>query len=109
MDGFAAQQPDEGYSEDPLIPSTTKSASYVPKPRNDAVSALAARRSGAEFPEWLTRHIASLSVHDKTRECLPLIARSLAEDISFHGFCHASAILQEAWQQLSVDRWSSIV
>jgi len=70
MDDFAAQEPDEGYSEDPLNPAATaQSAGYLGKSRGgDAVSALATSRSTADFPDWLTRHIASLTVHDKTRE-----------------------------------------
>ena len=69
MDDFAAQEPDEGYSEDPLNPTAaTQGAGYLGKPRGDAVSALATSRSTADFPDWLTRHIAGLTVHDKTRE-----------------------------------------
>lgn len=68
MDDFAAQEPDEGYSEDPLNPTTTQASAYLAKPRGDAVLALAAGRSTVEFPDWLTRHIAGLTVHDKTRE-----------------------------------------
>jgi F-box and WD-40 domain protein 1/11 len=67
-DDFAAQEPDEGYSEDPLNPTTSRTAGYLAKPRNDAVSALAASKTTADFPDWLTRHIAGLSVHDKTSE-----------------------------------------
>lgn len=66
MDDFTAE-PDEGYSEDPLNPTTTQAHGY-PKPRSShAVSALTSSSSTVEFSE-LTRHIASLSVHDKTRE-----------------------------------------
>lgn len=71
MDDFAAQEPDEGYSEDPLNPTTTQTSAYLAKPRSDAVSALAATRSTVEFPDWLMSHIASLSVHDKTRKLPP--------------------------------------
>lgn len=73
MDNFAAQEPDEGYSEDPLNPTTTQTSTYLAKPRSDAVSALAARRSTVEFPVWLTRHIASLSVRDKTELAMALL------------------------------------
>ncbi|OIW25593.1 WD40 repeat-like protein [Coniochaeta ligniaria NRRL 30616] len=73
MDDFAAQEPDEGYSEDPLNPTTTQTSAYLAKPRNDAVSALAATRSTIEFPDWLMSHIASLSVHDKTQLAMALL------------------------------------
>jgi hypothetical protein len=62
MDDFVAQEPDEGYSEDPLNPTATQTSAYLAKPRSDA------SRSNVEFPDWLTRHIAGLTVHDKTRE-----------------------------------------
>ena len=70
MDNFEAQQPDEGYSEDPLNPSAASQGyPYQAKSRSTAVLALAEdSRSDTEFPEWLTRHIASLPVHDKTSE-----------------------------------------
>ncbi|KAJ9130539.1 WD40 repeat-like protein [Coniochaeta hoffmannii] len=75
MDDFAAQEPDEGYSEDPLNPAATaQSAGYLGKSRGgDAVSALATSRSTADFPDWLTRHIASLTVHDKTQLAMALL------------------------------------
>ncbi|KAH8904176.1 WD40 repeat-like protein [Coniochaeta sp. PMI_546] len=77
MDDFAVQEPDEGYSEDPLNPTTTQTPAYLAKPRSDAVSALAARTSTVEFPDWLTRHIGSLSVHDKTRNVIAQIVEQL--------------------------------
>jgi hypothetical protein len=84
MDAFATldtQQTDEGYSEDPLNPSASLSG-FLAKPRNDAVWELGAQRPGPEFPEWLTRHIAGLSVQDKTREST--LAFSLLTARTFH-------------------------
>ncbi|KAB5585096.1 hypothetical protein GE09DRAFT_944808 [Coniochaeta sp. 2T2.1] len=78
MDNFDAQQPDEGYSEDPLNPSGASQVQgypYQAKSRSTAVLALAEEsRSDTEFPEWLTRHIASLPVHDKTKLAMALLA-----------------------------------
>ncbi|KAK3312866.1 hypothetical protein B0H66DRAFT_569035 [Apodospora peruviana] len=72
MAGFSSQ-PDEGYSEDPLNPLST-SASFVFKPREDAISALGAARPGAEFPAWLMQHISSLSLSDKTELAMALLS-----------------------------------
>lgn len=85
MDNFAAQEPDEGYSEDPLNPTTTQTSTYLAKPRSDAVSALAARRSTVEFPVWLTRHIASLSVRDKTGRSPSCVLPSQEQSKCHHG------------------------
>lgn len=71
MAGFT--QPDEGYSEDPLT-VLSASASFLLKPREDAVSALGSVRSGDEFPAWLTQHISHLPMSRKTELAMALLS-----------------------------------
>jgi len=61
MDAFpTAQQPDEGYSEDPLNPS-------VPISISPGIG-LAGPRTAADMPAWLSRNLPGLPVSIKTRE-----------------------------------------
>lgn len=56
MDPFSpTQQPDEGYSEDPLAPTVPHSLS----------AELATLRSPAELPAWLARHATVLPLSVK--------------------------------------------
>ncbi|KAK0713284.1 hypothetical protein B0T26DRAFT_677636 [Lasiosphaeria miniovina] len=71
MAGFT--QPDEGYSEDPLT-VLSASASFLLKPRVDAVSALGSVRSGDEFPAWLTQHISHLPMSRKTELAMAILS-----------------------------------
>lgn len=57
MDPFQSQQPDEGYSEDPLSASGSLAVSAKP----------AAGDAEAGLPPILSRHISSLSVASKIR------------------------------------------
>ncbi len=66
MDPFSPQQPDEGYSEDPLGPGS--STSFAIKPRDDPSSPLRGARSRAQIPAALLAHIANLSIAMRTRE-----------------------------------------
>ncbi|KAK5662453.1 hypothetical protein OQA88_8364 [Cercophora sp. LCS_1] len=66
-----SSQPDEGYSEDPLN-ALSASTSFLLKPREDAVSALATSRPG-DFPAWLTQHISNLSMSRKTELAMALL------------------------------------
>jgi len=78
MAGFLSQ-PDEGYSEDPLNPSSAV-IPVSPKPRDDAIaSTTGPNRRGAEFPEWLIPHIANLSVNHRTGKprSIPYVIRQL--------------------------------
>lgn len=63
MDAFAAQQQDEGYSEDPLNQSAANTSLKL---RDHGASTLGAARSSSEFPEWFMRHVAGLTVQEKT-------------------------------------------
>lgn len=64
MDAFSpANQPDEGYSEDPLNPP----------PRNAVLTSLATMRSPADLPTWLASNIAALPLSVRTGKAfLPL-------------------------------------
>ncbi|KAH8890257.1 WD40 repeat-like protein [Thozetella sp. PMI_491] len=86
MDDYS--QPDEGYSEDPLNPSTT-SALFSSKARDDSLYGLSAGRPGDRFPAWLTQHIANLSVSDKTD-----LAMALLNDLP-------TSVISEIVQQLN--------
>lgn len=56
MDHFSpAQQPDEGYSEDPINPS-----------HDDLSALLSTLRSPADVPSWLASNASILPVHVKT-------------------------------------------
>lgn len=54
-------QPDEGYSEDPINPSLAGNG--------PGLHTLSALRSPADLPAWVSRHLSSLSTAVKTREC----------------------------------------
>ncbi|KAM7199157.1 F-box/WD repeat-containing protein 1A [Rhypophila sp. PSN 637] len=64
-------QPDEGYSEDPLSGSSAFPG-YLFKPREDAVTTLAATRE--TFPAWLAQHISGLSIADKTELTMAILS-----------------------------------
>ncbi|KAL2015146.1 hypothetical protein VTK56DRAFT_6200 [Thermocarpiscus australiensis] len=71
MAGFNPQ-PDEGYSEDPLIGPSTYT-SFSSKTREDAVAALGSAQSRDELPAWLVQHISSLSISHKTELAMALL------------------------------------
>ncbi|TQN66503.1 F-box/WD repeat-containing protein 1A [Colletotrichum shisoi] len=62
MAAFASQDPDEGYSEDPLNPSSS-SLHYVSS----------AARPPADLPAWLARHLPGLSVSAKTELAMAIL------------------------------------
>lgn len=62
MDPFQSQQPDEGYSEDPL----SASGSLVVSTK------AAAGDAEGGLPQALSRHISSLSVANKIRAYCPV-------------------------------------
>ncbi|KAK1983598.1 WD domain-containing protein [Colletotrichum cereale] len=65
MAAFASQDPDEGYSEDPLNP--TFGASH------DVSSSSSAGRPPADLPAWLARHLPGLPVAAKTELAMALL------------------------------------
>ncbi len=60
MDSFQPQQPDEGYSEDPLSGSGTLTVAKA----DDAGGV-----GDSQLPLVLTRHVSSLSVAARIRMC----------------------------------------
>ncbi|KAL1836033.1 hypothetical protein VTK73DRAFT_5224 [Phialemonium thermophilum] len=72
MDGFASQQ-DEGYSEAPLNQPLAPPPSLKLRDISGASSGLAAT-SGSNLPEWLMRHISTLSLRDKTNLAMALLS-----------------------------------
>lgn len=63
-----SQQPDEGYSEDPLNPPTTAASfSYKARDNNSALASLRAS-SPSQFTGWLSTNLPSLSTEVKTRK-----------------------------------------
>jgi F-box and WD-40 domain protein 1/11 len=66
MDPYNVSQPDEGYSEDPLNPSTA--VVFPNKSRENVSAALAELQSNPNIPAWLSAPLAALSVQDRTRK-----------------------------------------
>ncbi|EFQ33055.1 WD domain-containing protein [Colletotrichum graminicola] len=71
MAAFVSQDPDEGYSEDPLNPGFGASQD-VSSPSSSAAAAAAARPP-ADLPAWLVRHIPSLPVAARTELAIALL------------------------------------
>ncbi|KAK2013393.1 WD domain-containing protein [Colletotrichum eremochloae] len=67
MAAFASQDPDEGYSEDPLNPSFGASQDV------SSSSSAAAGRPPADMPAWLARHLPGLPVAAKTELAMALL------------------------------------
>ncbi|GKT66202.1 WD domain-containing protein [Colletotrichum tofieldiae] len=64
MAAFTSQEPDEGYSEDPLNPSFSGAQD---------VSTSSAGRPPADLPAWLARHLPGLPVAAKTELAMALL------------------------------------
>lgn len=61
MSAFTSQQPDEGYSEDPLNPSFS------------GAQDVSASRPPADLPAWLAQHLPGLSTSEKTELAIALL------------------------------------
>jgi F-box and WD-40 domain protein 1/11 len=66
MDPYNESQPDEGYSEDPLNPTT--SLSFPEKSLDDISTVLARLNTARDVPAWLSGALSVLPVEDRTRE-----------------------------------------
>ncbi|KAK1585815.1 WD domain-containing protein [Colletotrichum navitas] len=72
MAAFVSQDPDEGYSEDPLNPGFGASQD-VSSTSSSSAAAAAAARPPADLPAWLARHIPSLPVAARTELAIALL------------------------------------
>ncbi len=67
MASFSPDQPDEGYSEDPLNPTVPSPFAIKLRDDHDPTSPLSGFRSSAELPAWLVRSVSNMSISSKTR------------------------------------------
>ncbi|KAK1990916.1 WD domain-containing protein [Colletotrichum falcatum] len=68
MAAFVSQDPDEGYSEDPLNPTFGASSHH-----GSSSSSPAASRPPADLPAWLARHLPGLPLAAKTELAMALL------------------------------------
>ncbi|KAK2043643.1 WD domain-containing protein [Colletotrichum somersetense] len=68
MAAFVSQDPDEGYSEDPLNPTFSPSHHV-----SSSSSSSSTARAPADLPAWLARHLPGLPVAAKTELAIALL------------------------------------